>query len=216
MQLHNFDVDIVIPSSKQKVKIDKDHIEVNNTSIACKDVKAVKYGVSLIGNKKNPERKDYNIDILSNTGIEISIKFSSSTFGDLLEEDHMYYYIMSGVWQFVKKYLVSHFIEILNEQQTFDIGKNTVTHEGFLMSYKTWEPSFKTFNWTKIRTEIVLWSDIKYYLSKGILHVESLSDKRKKAEFSLHYDWNAVVLNTLLHYLWQEHRKEKLAKGEKI
>ena len=62
----------------------------------------------------------------------------------------------------------------------------------------------------------MLWSDIKYYLSKGILHVDSLSDKRKKANFSLHHDWNAVVLNTLLHYLWQDHRKEKLAKGETI
>ena len=216
MQPHNFDVDIVIPSSKQKIKIDKDHIEVNNTSIACKDVKAVKYGVSLIGSKRKPERKDYNIDILNQAGKEISIKFSSTTFGDLLEEDHTYYYIMSGVWQYVKKYLVSHFIEILNEKQTFEIGKNTITHEGFLMSYNTWQPSFKTLKWTKTVNDIVVWSDIKYYLSKGVLHVKSMSDNRKKAEFSLHNDWNAVVLNTLLHYLWQEHRKEKLAKGDKI
>ena len=216
MQPHNFDVDIVIPSSKQKIKIDKDHIEVNNTSIACKDVKAVKYGVSLIGSKRKPERKDYNINILNQAGKEISIKFSSTSFGDLLEEDHTYYYIMSGVWQYVKKYLVSHFIEILNEKQTFEIGKNTITHEGFLMSYKTWQPSFKTLKWTKTVNDIVVWSDIKYYLSKGVLHVKSMSDNRKKAEFSLHYDWNAVVLNTLLHYLWQEHRKEKLAKGDKI
>lgn len=216
MQIHNFDVDIVIPSSKQKIKIDKDHIKVNNSSIACKDVKAIKYGVSLIGSKKKPERKDYNIDILSNNGEEISIKFSTATFGDLLEEDHTYYYIMSGVWQYVKKYLVSHFIEILNEKQTFEIGENTVTHEGFLMSYKTWKPTYKSLNWVTTTTDIVVWSDIKYYLKKGILHVESFSDKRKKAVFSLHDDWNAVVLNTLLHYLWQERRKEKLAKGEKI
>lgn len=216
MLAHNFDVDILIPSSNQKVKINKDLIEVNKVSIACKDVKAVKYGVSLIGSKKKPERKEYTIDILSKAGQEISIKFSSNKVEELLEEDHTYYYVMSGLWQHVKKYLVSHFIEILNEKQSFEIGTNTITHEGFLMSYKTWEPSFKSLKWTKSKTDIVLWSDIKYYLSKGILHVDSLSDKRKKANFSLHHDWNAVVLNTLLHYLWQDHRKEKLAKGETI
>ncbi len=216
MHSHNFDVDILIPSSKQKVKIDKDHIQVNNITVACKDVKAIKYGVSLIGSKKKPERKEYNIDIQSNTGQEISIKFSSNKVEELLEEDHTYYYVMSGLWQYVKKYLVSHFIEILNEHQTFEIGKNTITHEGFLMSYKSWEPSFKSINWTKTKTVVVVWSDIKYYLKSGILHVDSISDKRKKTSLSLHYDWNAVVLNTLLHYLWQDHRKEKLAKGGKI
>ncbi|TKB95143.1 hypothetical protein [Pedobacter cryophilus] len=210
MQAHNFDVDITIPSSKQKIKINKDLIEVNNTSIACKDVKAVKYGVSLIGSQKNPERKEYNIDVQSVDGKEISIKFNSNKVEDLLEEDHTYYYIMSGLWQYVKKHLVSHFIEILNEKQSFEIGNAVVNHEGFVMTYKT------SWFFGKIKSELVLWRDIKYYLSKGILHIDSLSDKRKKVSVSLHYDWNAVVLNTLLHYLWQDHRKEKLAKGEKI
>jgi hypothetical protein len=216
MQAHNFDVDITIPSSKQKIKINKDLIEVNNTSIACKDVKAVKYGVSLIGSKKNPERKEYNIDIQSVDGKEISIKFNSNKVEDLLEEDHTYYYIMSGLWQYVKKYLVSHFIEILNNKETFEIGTALVSHEGFSMVYKTWEPSFKSLKWTKNKIELVPWRDIQYYLKKGILHVSSISDKRKFISLSLHYDWNAVVLNTLMHYLWQDHRKEKLAKGEKI
>jgi hypothetical protein len=210
MQAHNFDVDITIPSSKQKIKINKDLIEVNNTSIACKDVKAVKYGVSLIGSQKNPERKEYNIDVQSVEGKEISIKFNSNKVEDLLEEDHTYYYIMSGLWQYVKKHLVSHFIEILNEKQSFEIGNAVVNHEGFVMTYKT------SWFFGKIKSELVPWRDIKYYLSKGILHIDSLSDKRKKVNVSLHYDWNAVVLNTLLHYLWQDHRKEKLAKGEKI
>ncbi|MBU1759258.1 MAG: hypothetical protein KKB19_00255, partial [Bacteroidetes bacterium] len=60
------------------------------------------------------------------------------------------------------------------------------------------------------------WNDLKYYLKKGILHIESISNKRKNISLSLHHDWNAVVLNTMMHYLWQEHRKEKLARGEKI
>jgi hypothetical protein len=211
MQAHNFDVDIHITSSNQKVKIDKDHIEVNKTSIACKDVKAIKYGVSLIGSKKNPERKEYNIDVQSNDGKEISIKFNSNKVEDLLEEDHTYYYVMSGLWQYVKKYLVSHFIEILNEKETFEIGSALVSHEGFTMTYKS-----GFLFWKKKKTELVPWRDIKYYLKKGILHIDSISDSRKKISLSLHYDWNAVVLNTLLHYLWQDHRKEKLAKGETI
>lgn len=211
MHPHNFDVDIVISSSNQKVKIDKDHIQVNNVSIACKDAKAIRYGVSLIGSVKNPQRKEYNIDILGHDDKSISIKFNSNKVEELLEEDHTYYYIMSGVWQYVKKYLVSHYIEILNEQKEFEIGAVKVMHKGFNMSYTS-----GFLFWKKTKTELVPWSDVKYYLKKGILHIESLSDKRKKVSLSLHYDWNAVVLNTLLHYLWQEHRKEKLAKGEKI
>ncbi len=216
MQHHNFDVDIVIPSSGQKVKINKDIIEVNNTTIACADVSAIKYGVSLIGNVKNPDKKEYNIDVQSKDGKNLSIKFNSKKVEELLEEDHTYYYIMSGLWQYVKKHLVSHYIELLNEKQSFEIGNTTISNEGFSMSYKTWSPSFKTLNWTKIKTEIVPWTDVKYYLNKGILHIDSLSNPKRKLTFSLHHDWNAVVLNTLMHYLWQDHRKEKLLKGEKI
>lgn len=211
MHPHNFDVDIVIPSSNQKVKIDKDHIQVNNTSIACKDVKAIRYGVSLIGSTKKPERKEYNIDVLDQNDKSISINFNSNKVEELLEEDHTYYYIMSGVWQYVKKYLVSHYIEILNEQKEFEIGAAKVMHKGFNMTYTS-----GFLFWKKNKTELVPWSDVKYFLKKGILHIESYSDRKKKVSLSLHYDWNAVVLNTLLHYLWQEHRKEKLAKGEKI
>ena len=216
MQHHNVDVDIVIPSSGQKVKINKDFIKVNNNTITCADVSAIKYGVSLIGNVKNPDKKEYNIDILAKDGKSLSIKFTSKKVEELLEEDHTYYYIMSGLWQYVKKHLVSHFIELLNEKQSFEIGNNSINNEGISMTYKTWSPSFRTLNWTKSKTEIVPWTDIKYYLNKGILHIDSLNENKKKVFFSLHHDWNAVVLNTLMHYLWQEHRREKLIKGEKI
>lgn len=211
MQAHNFDVDITTPVTNQKVKINKDFIEVNGDKIACQDVKAVKYGVSLVGGAKNPTNKEYNIDILTKAEKTISIRFKSNKVGDLLEEDHTYYYIMSGVWQYVKKYLVSHFIEQLNNKTSFTVANSTITNEGFMMTF-----SSGFLFWKKQKTELVPWSNLKYYLNKGILHVESLDDKKKKATFSLHHDWNAVVLNTLLHYLWQDPRKEKLAKGQEI
>lgn len=209
MQAHNFDVDILIPSSQQKVKINKDFISVNQTSIACADVKAIKYGVSLIGGEKNPERKEYHISILSNSDVEISIDFKSDKVIELLAEDHTYYYIMSGLWQFVKKQLVNQFIEVLNQKETFKVGEAIVTHEGLIMSYKTWFLR-------KVKTTLVPWADLKYFLKKGVLHVKSTENMRQKVQLSLHNDWNAVVLNTLLHYLWQEHRKDKLARGESI
>ncbi|MFC5283872.1 hypothetical protein [Pedobacter alpinus] len=211
MQAHNFDVDFTTPSTKQKIKINKDFIEVNNDKIACEDVKAVKYGVSLLGGVKNPSGKEYTIDILSKSEKTISIRFKSTKVEELLEEDHHYYYIMSGVWQYVKKYLVSNYIEALNNKEGFTIANTKVINEGFMMTYKS-----GFLFWKKDKTELVLWSDIKYYLNKGILTVESLSNKNKKATFSLHNDWNAVVLNTLMHYLWQDQRKDKLAKGKAI
>lgn len=209
MQQHNFDVDIHISSSNQKVKINKDIIQVNQNTISCEDVTAIKYGVSLIGSSKKPIRKDYIIDIKSKDGKTLEIRFQSSKVEQLLEEDHTYYYIMSGVWQYVKKQLISNYIEILNEEESFEIGNTIINNLGFTMTYKTWF-------WGKTKQELVPWNDLKYYLKEGVLCVDSIGDKRKKAKFSLHNDWNAVVLNTLLHYLWQDHRKEKLAKGEKI
>lgn len=211
MQNHNFDVDITTPFTNQKVKIDKDFIEVNTDKMACKDVKAVKYGVSLIGGAKKPSGKEYTIDILSQTDKTISIRFKSNKVGDLLEEDHTYYYIMSGVWQYVKKHLVSHFIEQLNTKTGFTVANTKITNEGFMMDFTT-----GFLFWKKQKTELVPWSNLKYYLNKGVLSVESLNEKNKRATFSLHHDWNAVVLNTLLHYLWQDQRKEKLAKGQEI
>lgn len=68
MNNHNFDVDITIPSSKQKVKINKDFIEVNNKKILCDSIEAIKYGVSLVGNKKKPSNKNYSIEIKSTDG----------------------------------------------------------------------------------------------------------------------------------------------------
>ncbi|MBC7653715.1 MAG: hypothetical protein H7098_04480 [Oligoflexus sp.] len=208
---HNFDVDYTVPSTKQKIKINKDFIEVNSNKIACTDVKAVKYGVSLIGKAKKPERKHYNIDIQSHNGESISIKFSSNKVEELLEEDHTYYYIMSGLWQYVKKHLVTEYITALNENKGFGIGNTQVTQQGFVMSYTS-----GFLFWKKSKTDLVPWNDVKYFLKEGVLHIDSISDRRKKETLSLHNDWNAVVLNTLLHYLWQDHRKEKLAKGQTI
>jgi hypothetical protein len=62
----------------------------------------------------------------------------------------------------------------------------------------------------------VPWRDIKYHVNKGNLYIEGTGEHKKIAVLSLHNDWNAVVLNTLLHYLWQEHRKDKLQNGEQI
>ena len=209
MQHHNFDVDIVIPSSKQKVKITAEAIEVNQTRIACADVAAVKYGVSLIGSVKKPIKKKYTIDVKGKDGKSVSVQFESSKVGELLEEDHTYYYIMSGLWQYVKKHLVSDFIEKLNNQEKLEVGAAKFDYQGFEVSYKTWFLG-------KTKTEILPWSQIKYFLDKGILHVQDMYNKKKNINVSLHDDWNAVVLNTLLHYISQEHRKEKLEKGEKI
>ena len=209
MQAHSFDVDMVIPSSKQKVQINKDFISVDQKKIPCADIKAIKYGVSLIGGKKNPDRKEYHIGIQSNDGLEISIDFKSDKVTELLAEDHTYYYIMSGLWQYAKKQLINQFVEVLNQKESFQIGTAVITHEGFMMSYKTWFLR-------KVKTNLVPWTDIKYFLKEGVLNIKSTENSRQKVQLSLHHDWNAVVLNTLLHYLWQEKRKEKLAKGEHI
>ncbi len=209
MQHHNFDVDIVIPYSKQKVKITAETIEVNQTRIACADVAAVKYGVSLIGTVKKPIKKKYTIEVRANDGKAVAIQFESTKVGELLEEDHTYYYIMSGLWQYVKKHLVSDFIEKLNNQELLEVGEAKFDYKGFVMNYKTWF-------WGKTKSTVVPWSQIKYFLVKGVLHIQDMYDRKKRITVSLHEDWNAVVLNTLLHYLSQEHRKEKLEKGEKI
>jgi hypothetical protein len=209
MQHHNFDVDIVIPSSKQKVKITAEAIEVNQGRIACADVAAVKYGVSLIGSVKKPVKKRYVIDVKGKDGKTLSVQFESSKVEELLEEDHTYYYVMSGLWQYVKKHLVNEFIDKLNNQEKLEVGAAKFDYQGFEMSYKTWF-------WGKTKKVIVPWSQIKYFLDKGVLHIQDMYDKKKKVAVSLHNDWNAVVLNTLLHYVSQEHRKEKLEKGEKI
>ena len=209
MQAHNFDVDILIPSSNQKVIINKDVIQVNQTNIACADVSAVKYGVSLIGTVKKPIKKSYSIDVKSKDGKTVSIKFDSKKVGELLEEDHTYYYIMTGLWHAVKKQLVNFFIEQLNDKQTLEVGDTKFNYEGFAINHKTWFLG-------KIKTALVPWTDIKYHQDKGILHIQDQNDSKKKVALSFHHDWNAVVLNTLLHFLWQEKRREKLQNGEQI
>jgi hypothetical protein len=209
MNNHNFDVDIQLPSSNQKVKINKDFIEVNNKKILCNNIEAIKYGVSLVGSKKNPSRKNYSIEIKDTDGTHITISFNSNKVQEVLEEDHTYYYIMSGLWQYAKKQLVNKLVETLNQNQTFKVAEVEVSNQGFTMPYKAWF-------WGKTKIGTVTWANSSYYLEKGVLHIKSVNDGKINAKLSIHNDWNAVVLNTLLHYLWQDSRKEKLAKGQKI
>jgi hypothetical protein len=209
MQHHNFDVDIFIPSSQQKVKITKDIVQVNQNSIACVDIVAVRYGVSLIGKVKKPIKKTYVIAVKSKNGQTLEINFESSKVAELLAEDHTYYYIMTGLWHAVKKELVNTFIDQLNNKQTITIGKTAINFEGCMLHYKTWFLG-------KTKTVLVPWSELAYHQDKGLLHIKEANDPKKKVSLSFHYDWNAVVLNTLLHFLWQEKRKEQLQKGEII
>ena len=209
MNNHNFDVDIQVPSTSQHVRINKDFVEVNNKRVLCSNIEAIKYGVSLFGGKKKPSKKTYNIDIKSKDGEYLSINFSSSKVQEVLEEDHTYYYIMSGLWQFAKKQLVNRLVESLNQKESFKVADVEVSNTGFTMPYKSWF-------WGKTKTGVVSWADSKYFLEDGVLNIQSQNDSKIKAKLSIHNDWNAVVLNTLLHYLWQDSRKEKLANGQVI
>ena len=209
MNNHNFDVDIQVPSTNQHVRINKDFVEVNNKRVLCNNIEAIKYGVSLVGGKKNPSKKTYNIDIKSKDGEQLSINFSSSKVQEVLEEDHTYYYIMSGLWQYAKKQLVNRLVESLNQKESFKVADVEVSNTGFSMPYKSWF-------WGKTKIGVVSWADSKYFLADGVLNIQSKNDNKIKAKLSIHNDWNAVVLNTLLHYLWQDSRKEKLAKGQVI
>ncbi len=208
MTTHNFDVNIHLPKSNQKVIINQEYIQVNQKKIFCNEIEAIKYGVSLIGKKKKNQRKDYKIDVKSKAE-EISISFSSSKIQDVLEEDHTYYYIMSGLWQYAKKHLINKLIHKLNNKESFTVGNIEITSLGFNIPYKNWF-------FGKELIGFLLWENSNYFLDKGILYINSTNDNRLKAKLSIHHDWNAVVLNTLLHYLWQENRKEKLGNGEAI
>lgn len=209
MQAHNFDVDIVIPSSKQAVKINNEFIQVDGNKINCADIVATKYGVSLVGPAKKPDFKRYIVDVKDAQGKTLSIKFSSTQVGDLLAEDHTYYYIMSGLWQHVKKHLVEGFIQKLNNKETITVGQVTFNSQGVEMSYKTWF-------FGKVKTEFVPWAQLEYQQEQGVLYIANTNKRKQKVSASFHDDWNAVVLNTFLHYLWQDHRKEKLQKGQTI
>ncbi len=209
MQNHNFDVDFVIPSTKQKIVINNEYIQLNQTRIACQDIEGVKYGVSLIGTAKKPLKKIYTIEAKGKNQQQINISFESTKVSDLLEEDHTYYYLMSGIWQHVKKQLVGNFIECLNTDEGFTVGQSKFSRQGVQVKYKTWF-------WGKTKTDTLAWSQMRYFLDKGILHIQDRYNKKKKLAFSLHHDWNAVVLNTLLHFLAQDGRMARLEKGEKI
>lgn len=209
MQEQNFDVDIKIPSSKQNVKINAEFIEVGNTRVACENVKAIKYGVSLVGTVKKPVKKKYNIDVMGNDGKVLNINFESSKVTALLEEDHTYLYIMSGLAHHVKNQLFDKFLGQINAKETIQVGHTDLDFNGIPMNYKTWF-------FGKTKQEIVPWQQIGFDIDKGFLNLKDNHDSRKKIAFSLHNDWNAVILNTFLTYLEKDKRKEKLAKGEEI
>ncbi len=205
---HNFDVDIQIPSSKQKVKINEDFIEVNNQTILCSEVEAVKYGVSLIGGK-NPTKKQYDIAVKDKAGKTLNISFSSNKVTELLEEDHTYYYIMTGLWQYTKKGLVNTLINKLNNDESFSVGEALVNRSGITVPFKTWF-------FGKTKQGLIEWSNSSHTLDKGFLVIESNASSKIKTKLSLHDEWNAVVLNTIMHYVGQDRRSEKLKRGEKI
>jgi len=205
----NFDVDIQLLSTNQNVKINKDFVEVNQKKIFCNNVEAIKYGVSMVFSKNKPTNKKYSIDIKSYTGEQLSINFSSNNLQYLLAEDSTYFYILAGLWQYVKKQLISKFIDKLNKAQSFTIANIEVNNTGFIMPYKSWFLG-------KNKTRNVTWAESNYYVENGYLHIESKTDRKIKTKMNIYNEWNVVVLNTLLHYLWLDGRKEKIARGQAI
>lgn len=209
MQEQQFEVDFTIPYTNQKVKINAEHFEANQTKINCEDIIGLKYGVSLIGTPKKPIKKIYTIAVKDKNGKTAEIKFESQKATELLAEDHTYFYLMNSVWYFVKKKLVADFIEKLNNKEFLEVSNAKFNHQGFEYQYKTWL-------FGKTKTGILPWSQTKFYLNKGIFYIQDQNRRKRKFAFSLHNDWNAVIMQTLMHYLSHQNRILKLEKGDAI
>jgi hypothetical protein len=184
---------------KRRLCINQENISYEKKSIACANVKEVRYGIIQMYINGIKANRMYEIGIKGNTDKPIRISFQSARlFVTNKKMEETYHSIVNCIWKNISLRLVNEAIQNLENGKSFVMEKIEVQPKGILMQINPW--------FGKKETYFVEWKNLLKSEHEGSLTIYSRENKKVKLKLNFQKDWNTPVLASLLEYLWKDGR----------
>ena len=188
---------------KRSVNITRLFTEVNGKQLKHAEIDGIRYGIINQFTNGIATGTTYEIGLRSKTGEELKIlMFKNPRNKD--EGMALYNKLLDSLWYACTSSMVTDYHNALLEGKEVKVGRFTLTQNG--VKIKVW----KLFGG---KEHFVEWKDVGKNISNGRLVLSSISNKKIHASEGLKDSWNAVVILSLLDWLWEEGRVYKLKDG---
>ncbi|HEO65390.1 MAG TPA: hypothetical protein ENI73_05900 [Spirochaetes bacterium] len=189
--------------SKKQLTIRSEDISYEGKRLVFSSVKAIRYGILQIYVNGIKANRIFVIELMDDREDKLKINFQSAMLFKVNKKiDKLYFDIIDVLWQNVTKRLVNQFIDELESGRSVSVGKVEVTPGGIQM---------QVIRWFKKEEHFLEWGNIRKSMGLGHLHLYSNENKKIKCRINLQKVWNAVVLSSVLDYLWKDGRVYRLA-----
>ncbi len=189
--------------SKKQLTIRSEDISYEGKRLVFSSVKAIRYGILQIYVNGIKANRIFVIELMDDREDKLKINFQSAMLFKVNKKiDKLYFDIIDVLWQNVTKRLVNQFIDELESGRSVSVGKVEVTPGGIQMQVTRWFTKEEHF---------LEWGNIRKSMGLGHLHLYSNENKKIKCRINLQKVWNAVVLSSVLDYLWKDGRVYRLA-----
>ena len=182
----------------KKLVISPERLEFAGDSMLISRISDIRYGSIQQVVNGIKAGKTYEIVFRSQDKKVIKIFFGSASIMKTNKslDDH-YNAILSGVWVNILSGMVNRTISEIRNGKNFTAGGCEVSRTGMKLT---------TYKWFKKKEIFVEWKDcVKSYVN-GEIHLWSKNDEKRKCTISLLNIWNAVVLASMLDFLFKEGR----------
>ncbi len=205
----NFSINIkknfLSPPGRQ-LSINSVSVSYGKKKLLSGSINRIRYGMVQLYINGIKANRVYKIELQDNRNEKISVSFQSAMlFKTNKKIEAKYYRIIDALWQNITKPLVNRYLEELHRGETVEVGPVRINHEGINMRYSRFFRKHEKF---------IPWESVCKYMKRGRLVLYDRNNKKVKVSINTLKTWNAVVLNSLLEFLWEEgrafHLKEKL------
>jgi hypothetical protein len=108
------------------------------------------------------------------------------------------------IWSRVGSLLISRFLDKLANDEAISVGSVRVDRAG------VWVDGSWNFLWMKAKPRHVPWVDLKIFSNEGTLYLQSIKDQRYRSELNFNKTENALVLDSVIRYLFRDNNWRKL------
>ncbi len=190
---------------KRHLSITKSSIEYGRKKILFQEVDALRYGIMQVYVNGIKTSRVFEIRIKDKIGQNIRITFSSELGINKRKIEDTYNLILDALWYAVTGKMVDKYYDQLQKGKTIQIANCEITPHGIGFKFGLFikKPYFLT------------WDKALMVADRGYLVIRSKDKKRICKRLPLMRTWNAVVLHSLLSWLWKEGRAYNLSKQHK-
>lgn len=188
----------------EKVWITPEMVQYGKKALNCHQITEIRYGASLLmeGNKNLKNIYVIGIKDRANKKIMISLVSSFLTSNKTKDErESLYQKLISALWEAVGNQIFKNLLTQLTSGKNVRIGPCEVTTKGLNLTYRRWFIK---------RTDFIPWGQCLKESSNGSLQIWSKDNEKIKVSLKYLKVWNAVVLHSLLDFLWEDGRAYQL------